>query len=126
MNTVLDISKHSNWRRKSELIYTEAYFDALRKIVDDRPHRCAGCGVADGSKEGKNGGLRKFPAVVRLCLIDATAAPNDPRNVDMYCTACRKAPLGWRTPRRIKPGQLQQLFIPAQTGPVKPHEGVAA
>ena len=126
MSNVLDISKYRNLKRKGDLVYTEAYFHALLKIIDQRPHRCAKCGIADGSKEGKNGGLRKFPAIVRLCLVDATKAPNDPRNVAMYCTTCRKAPLGWRTPRRIKPDQLPQLFTPSQKEPAKPHDGVAA
>jgi len=119
----LDISMYRDLKRKGDLVYTEAYFDTLRKIIDDRPHRCAKCGIADGSKVGRNGGLRKFPAIVRLCLVDSTKAANDPRNVAMYCTACRKAPLGWRTPRRIKPSDLAQLFTPAQADTQK---GVAA
>jgi hypothetical protein len=123
MNIVLDIS-HKKVGRKSDLVYTEEYFDALRQIVDRRPHRCAGCRVTDGSKEGKDGSLKKFPAVVRLCLIDPTSSANDARNVDMFCTRCRKAPLEWRTPRCMKPGQLQQLFAPQMA--IKPPKRLAA
>jgi hypothetical protein len=126
MNNVLDISMRRSTGRKGDLIYTQAYFDALRKIVDKRPHRCAGCGIADGSKEGSDGRLRKFPAVVRLCLTDPNDAPNDARNVDMYCTRCRKAPLAWRTPRRMKPAQLQQLFVSRQAAATEPPRSIAA
>jgi len=125
MNTVFEISARRNAGRKSDLVYTQAYFDALRKIIDVRPHRCAACGTADGSKEGRDGNLRKFPAVVRLCLTDPTGATNDARNVDMFCTRCRKAPLAWRTPRSIKPTQLTQLFMPMAAATKLPERAAA-
>jgi hypothetical protein len=96
-----EISTHRNWRGKSEVIYTEAFFEVLRELIDLRPHRCAKCGIADCCKERWDGRPRKFPAIVRLCLIDELRPPNDPFNVAMFCTRCRKAPLGWGTPRRM-------------------------
>jgi len=95
-----------------EAIYTTHFFKELEEKIDKRPHKCRGCGVVDGEREYKKDGVnrKKFAAVVRLALIDVNGPANRADNVGMYCTKCRKPPEVWRTPRRIKPSQLAQLY----------------
>jgi hypothetical protein len=94
-----------------DLIYTEEYFQKLKKKQDKRPHRCKECGVPDGARPlDKKGNYLKFPAIVRFALVDPTQPANNADNVALYCTRCRKPTKVWETPRRIKPSQLEQLF----------------
>jgi hypothetical protein len=92
--------------------YTKEFFAELEKKIDSRPHRCIQCSAVDGVREYNKDGVtrRKFPTIVRLALIDVNGPANRADNVAMYCTRCRKPPAVWRTPRRIKPSQLEQLF----------------
>jgi hypothetical protein len=97
---------------KMAIEYTKEFFAALERLADKHPHKCKRCGIADGAKKFNARGVeRKFGAVVRLALIDPSAPPNNASNVAMYCTTCRKAPHEWRTPRRIKPRELPQLWV---------------
>lgn len=92
-----------------EVYYSESFFRALAAMIDKRPHRCKACGVVDGCRDfTKDGHRKKFPSVVRLCLIDPKGASNDAKNVGMFCTKCRKAT--WRAPRKLRPSELPQLF----------------
>ena len=94
-----------------EIIYTQEFFAQLEKLVDKRPHECVECGARDGARDfNKKGDRKKFPSVVRLCLADPHGPPNQVWNIAMYCTRCRKPNMEWRTPRRIKPSQLPQIF----------------
>ena len=98
--------------RKEEWNTQKSFIKSLEKIVDKRPHKCKSCGVVDGEKEYNKDGVtrKKFPAIVRLALIDVNGPANRADNVGMYCTRCRKPPAMWRTPRKIKPSSLAQLF----------------
>jgi len=95
----------------TELTYTPEFFTALEKMVDKRPHKCQGCWISDGVRRiNKDGSKQHFPSIVRLCLIDPTRPANDVNNIGMYCTRCRKPDQVWKTPRRMKPSSLPQLF----------------
>lgn len=96
----------------SEILYTEDFYKELMAMIDKHPHLCSGCGVADGEREYLSGKQRKRPAMVRLCLIDRRGPANDPTNVAMYCTRCRKPDPVWRQSRRLKPTELPQLEFP--------------
>jgi len=94
-----------------ELIYTPEFYQALTQLVDKRPHVCKQCGVADGTKKWNDDGSRqKFERMVRLCVDDPHLPANDPNNIAFFCTRCRKPDQVWKTPRRIKPSKLPQLF----------------
>jgi len=97
--------------KADELFYTPEFFAALLDIIDRRPQRCKSCRIADGERGfNKDGTRKKFPAVVRLCVDNPGVAPNIVSNIAMFCTRCRKPGQEWRTPRRIKPNDLPQLF----------------
>ena len=94
-----------------EIVYTPEFFKVREKLVDIRPHKCEQCGIADGARGyNKKGDKKKFPSVVRLCLRDPNGPPNKVWNIAMYCTRCRKPNEVWKTPRRIKPSKLPQLY----------------
>lgn len=93
-----------------EIQYTREFFEKLEEMIDKRPHLCRECGARDGERgHYKDGRRKKFPRIVRLCLIDPKGPPNDARNVAMFCTRCRKPNQVWRTPRRLKPSELPQM-----------------
>jgi hypothetical protein len=97
--------------RVDELFYTPEFFAALLDLIDKRPQRCKSCRIADGERGfNKDGTRKKFPAVVRLCVDNPAVAPNIVSNIAMFCTRCRKPGQEWKTPRRIKPSNLPQLW----------------
>ena len=94
-----------------DLIYTPEFFGALKQLVDKRPHKCKDCGVADGTKkENKDGSKQRFERIVRLCVDDPSRPANDRNNIAFFCTRCRKPSEVWKTPRKLKPSKLPQLF----------------
>jgi hypothetical protein len=94
-----------------DLIYTPEFYGALKQLVDKRPHKCKQCRIVDGTKRlNKDGTMQKFPVIVRLCVDDPSGRPNDPNNIAFFCTKCRKPDQVWKTPRRMKPSTLPQLF----------------
>jgi hypothetical protein len=95
----------------TELFYTKEFYDALKQMVDRRPHKCKQCGVVDGTKkENRDGSKQRFERIVRLCVDDPHHPSNDVNNIAFFCTRCRKPDQVWKTPRKIKPSKLPQLF----------------
>lgn len=94
-----------------EKLYTKKYYEQIQKLVDKHPHRCRDCNVADGWRRiNRDGSMQKFPAIVRLALVEPKSPGYEVSNVGMFCTRCRKPDQVWKTPRRIKPQHLPQLF----------------
>lgn len=105
---------------KSKLTYDSVYWGHLIQIANRVPHECFQC-QRKRSAAGVNPETgKRIPAViVRLALKDKEKPANDWRNVEMFCTQCRrtKGDDGANLHRipKVTAKQLRDLILPLFT-----------